>query len=65
MQVVYCKVKECGFNGKNGFCLKRLTSINERGVCAYLTKPDWNQQIDSKWFNNAEIKEIERGNVNG
>lgn len=51
MQVVYCKVKNCGYCGKSGFCLNRLTAINEQGVCEYLTKPGWDQPIDKKWFN--------------
>ena len=57
MQVVYCKVKNCGFHGSNGFCLNRLTVINEQGICKYLTKPDWNKPVDPKWFNNSEVKE--------
>ena len=51
MQVVYCKVDNCGFRSQNGFCLNRLTVINEQGVCRYITKPGWDKAIDPKWFN--------------
>ena len=62
MQTVYCKVKKCGFNGKNGFCLNRLTVINEQGVCKYLTKPDWDKKVDPKWFNDINgIEKLEEG----
>ena len=64
MQVVYCKVKNCGFRSQNGFCLNRLTVINDQGVCNYLTKPHWREKVDEKWFNthtpeNKEEKEEE------
>ena len=51
MQNVYCLVRNCGYCGKNGFCLNRLTVINDQGVCKYLTKPGWDQPIDEKWYN--------------
>ena len=44
-------VKNCGYCSNNGFCLNRLTVINQQGVCKYLTKPGWDQKIDPKWFN--------------
>ncbi len=55
MQTVICKVRNCGFCSQNGFCLNRLTVINEQGVCKYLTKPGWDNKVDEKWFNNKDI----------
>ena len=52
MQTVYCMVRNCGYCGSNGFCLNRLTVINEQGMCKYLTKPGWEERIEEKWFNN-------------
>ena len=57
MQVVYCKVRNCGYCSQNGFCLNRLTVINEQGLCNYLTKPGWDQKIDRKWFNTYDFQE--------
>lgn len=51
MQTVYCKVTNCGFRSQSGFCLNRLTVINEQGVCKYITKPGWDKKVDEKWFN--------------
>ena len=45
MQTVYCLVRNCGYCGSNGFCLNRLTVINEQGVCKYLTKPGWENKV--------------------
>ena len=57
MQTVYCKVRNCGYCGSNGFCLNRLTVINQQGMCKYLTKSGWDQKIDQKWFNNYDPPE--------
>lgn len=57
MQTVYCLVRNCGYCGSNGFCLNRLTVINEQGVCKYLTKPGWENKVDEKWFNNKDISD--------
>ena len=54
MQTVYCLVRNCGYCGSNGFCLNRLTVINEQGVCKYLTKAAWENKVDEKWFNNRD-----------
>ena len=45
MQLLICKVDKCGYHGGNGFCLNKLTVINEQGVCKYLTKPGWDQKV--------------------
>lgn len=46
MQTVICKVRNCGFCSQHGFCLNRLTVINEQGVCKYLTTPGWDQPVE-------------------
>lgn len=52
MQTVICKVRNCGFCSQNGFCLNRLTVINDQGVCKYLTKPGWDQPVQN-WLKNT------------
>ena len=46
MQNVFCSVRNCGFNSSSGFCLNRLVVINEQGVCKYLTKEGWEQEVE-------------------
>lgn len=43
LQTIRCKFQGCGYCSKSGFCLNRLTVINDQGVCEYLTKPGWDQ----------------------
>ena len=76
MQTVYCLVRNCGYCGSNGFCLNRLTVINEQdgfclnrltvineqGVCKYLTKPGWENKVDEKWFNNRDAATLIESN---
>ena len=62
MQTVYCLVRNCGYCGNNGFCLNRLTVINEQGVCKYLTKPGWENKVDEKWFNNRDAATLIESN---
>ena len=45
MQTIICKVKNCGYCSVSGFCLNRLTVINEQGVCKYLTQPGWENPV--------------------
>ena len=49
MRVVVCKIKNCGFHGEHDFCLNRLVTINEQGVCRHLTRNGWEQPIDSEF----------------
>ena len=49
MQTIICKVKNCAFCSEHGFCLNRLTVINENGVCNWLTKPGWDQKVNEPW----------------
>lgn len=51
---VRCKFQNCGYCSSGGFCLNRLVVINEQGVCEYLTKPGWDQQIENRFKNNYE-----------
>ena len=53
MQNVICKVRNCGYCSASGFCLNRLVVINEQGVCNWLTKPGWNQQVSEMYKSNA------------
>ena len=46
MQVVVCKIQNCGFRSANGFCLNRVVCITEQGVCKYLTKEGWDRQVE-------------------
>ena len=62
MQTVYCLVRNCGYCGSNGFCLNRLTVINEQGVCKYLTKPGLENKVDEKWFNNRDAATLIESN---
>lgn len=50
-QTIVCKVKQCGFCSSSGFCLSKLTVINENGVCKYLTRPDWKSPVEDRWKN--------------
>ena len=52
-QMIICKVPNCAYRSKSGFCLNRLTVINEQGVCNWLTKPGWDQQIREEWRKNT------------
>ena len=45
---IICNVRNCGFNSQSGFCLNRLTVINNQGVCEYLTKPGWERPIEEE-----------------
>lgn len=49
MQNVICAIKDCGYCSVNGFCLNRVVRINEQGVCNFLTKQGWNQQIEEEY----------------
>ena len=49
MQNVVCAIKNCGYCSVNGFCLNRVVKINENGVCSFLTKQGWEQQIEEKY----------------
>lgn len=52
MITVVCKVNQCPYISKNGFCRNRLVSINANGMCGHLynqkgqVKPHWNQPVD-------------------
>ena len=60
MQVVVCKIKNCGFHGEHDFCLNRLVTINEQGVCRHLTRNGWEQPIDSEFKQKVTVQEEER-----
>ena len=49
MQNVICAIKNCGYCSVNGFCLNRVVKINENGVCSFLTRQGWEQQIEEKY----------------
>lgn len=53
MQNVICGIRNCGYCSASGFCLNRLVVINEQGVCNWLTKPGWDQEIDEKYKKTA------------
>ena len=59
LQTIRCKFQGCGYCSKSGFCLNRLTVINDQGVCEYLTKPGWDQQIKEDWMKNTYVPPIE------
>ena len=68
MQTVVCKVQQCGFRGKNGFCLNKLTAINQRGMCDWIGQINWDQPVPEEEKNSnfwkqykqqEEIKAIE------
>ena len=67
MQSIICTIRDCGYCSANGFCLNRLVKINEQGICSYLQKPGWNQQVDKKFKSNynpwEEEQEIEEERV--
>lgn len=48
---VRCAFQKCGYCSDNGFCLNRLVVISDQGVCTYLTKPGWDQQIEERFKN--------------
>ena len=52
IQTVICKIPQCPFRSESGYCLNRLTIVNENGVCQHLTRPDWQNAIDKKYMNN-------------
>ena len=52
MQNVFCSIRNCGFNSSSGFCLNRLVVINEQGVCKYLTKEGWEQEVKKQFKSN-------------
>ena len=52
MQNVFCSIRNCGFNSSSGFCLNRLVVINEQGVCKYLTKEGWEQEVNKQFKSN-------------
>ena len=63
MQNVFCSVRNCGFNSSSGFCLNRLVVINEQGVCKYLTKEGWEQEVKKQFkssFNPWQEQEEEK-----
>lgn len=51
---IRCKLQNCGYCSNSGFCLNRLVVINEQGVCEYLTKPGWDQQIEDRFKSNYQ-----------
>ena len=55
MQTVICKVQQCGYCSVNGFCLNRLTVINEQGLCKYLTYPGWEKPVED-WMKNTYVR---------
>ena len=48
MVTVVCKVKECPYISKNGFCRNKVVSITSNGLCGHIyneqgqVKPHWN-----------------------
>lgn len=68
MQIVVCKIQNCGFRSANGFCLNRLVCITDQGICKHLTKEGWNRQVEefekSTWrpheFTTEELIAIEQ-----
>ena len=57
MQIVVCKVKNCGFHGEHDTCLNRLVVINNQGVCNYVTRPGWDRAIEEKYKDKKTIEE--------
>ena len=57
MQNIVCSIGQCGFHGASGFCQKRVVKINDQGVCNWLTKPGWEQQIESKYKHGYKARE--------
>ena len=55
MQTIICKVKNCAFCSEHGFCLNRLTVINEQGMCKWLTNSGWDQKIEEPWMFNTYV----------
>lgn len=51
-QNIICKVTNCGFCSPSGFCLKKLTVINNQGVCDYITREGWDRQVED-WEKNT------------
>lgn len=49
MQNVICAIRNCGYCSENGFCLNRVVRIDEQGMCSWLRKQGWNQQIEKKY----------------
>ena len=52
MQNIICAIRNCGYCSENGFCLNRVVKIDEQGVCNWLRKQGWNQQIEKKYKSN-------------
>lgn len=61
VQQIVCYVDKCGYHGKNGFCLNKLTVINDQGVCKYLTRSGWDQKVED-WMKNTYREPKEENN---
>lgn len=64
--VVICKVIECPYRSKNGFCRNRLLNIIENGSCGHIfnrngqPKVNWQQKIDEKFMQGYKNQEEEK-----
>ena len=62
---VICKVKDCPYRSKNGFCRNRVLPINESGFCGHIydrnnnIKPNWRQPISEVFMQGYRPKETE------
>ena len=48
---VFCKVTQCPYRSKQGFCRNKLVSITENGTCGHIydkhgnIKPNWQEKV--------------------
>ena len=57
--MIVCKVRECPFCSKNGFCMTRTLVINAGGQCSHIykadgsVKEDWREPVDRQFMRGA------------
>ena len=49
MITVICKVSQCPYISKNGFCRNRVVSITPNGMCGHIYNV--NGQVKNNWMN--------------
>lgn len=70
MVTVVCKIEQCPYRSKNGFCRNRVLLINLNGSCGHIydkngqIKSNWQEPIDERFMDGyipaeKEIKTIE------
>jgi hypothetical protein len=61
--VVVCKVSQCPYLSKSGFCMNRVLAINANGMCMHIydkngrVRDNWQEKIDNQFMDGYKQEE--------